>query len=122
MSAPDVPRKYQGSPYTRQRYIEGWQDGRAGRPHAHARHAEEIIREQGKAQYEAYSAGHAAGREAPGMEPSWLAQAGALLEELEQMELGTVPNTQLTELAKRLDRMAEKLVAHIRADMDQPGQ
>jgi hypothetical protein len=109
MSTPDIPRKYQGTRYTRERYSEGWHDGRAGKPHAHADHADEIIRQQGKSQYEAYSAGHAAGREAAVAEPSLMAWASGLLDELGQARLATLDASQLAELVARLRRLAEKI-------------
>lgn len=111
MNTPDIPRQYQGSRYTRERYTEGWQDGRAGRPHAHAGHADTIIRNQGQAQYDAYTAGHAAGREAASAEPGLIAWANALLNELEQADLRTLDASQLTALAARLRRLAAQIEA-----------
>jgi hypothetical protein len=64
MTQPIIPKKYAGRRDTRERYTEGWQDARAGRPHAHAGHADAIIQQQGSLPYDAYSAGHAAGQAA----------------------------------------------------------
>jgi hypothetical protein len=111
MNASDVPRQFQGSRYTRERYLEGWQDGRAGRPHAHAMHADEIIRNQGRAQYEAYSAGHEAGREVAAAEPGALARANGLLDQLQQTRLGSLNASQRSQLAARLRAVAAQIEA-----------
>jgi hypothetical protein len=120
MTTPKIPREYAGTRYTRERYTEGWHDARSGRPHAHAGHAEEIIRQQGRQQYDAYSAGHAAGREAAQAEPAIMAHATALLDELEQIDLALLPIGQVAELAARLRRATETLEAHQRGRESTP--
>jgi hypothetical protein len=108
-SNPPVPRRYQGARYTRERYLEGWQDGRAGRPHAHAAHAEQIIQHQGQAQYDAYTAGHAAGRDTAAAEPGVIAWVNAMLDDLERAPLAALDSSRLAVLAARLRRMADLL-------------
>jgi hypothetical protein len=115
MTTPAVPRQYWGSRYTRERYVEGWQDGRAGKPHAHASHAAAIIRRQGQAQYETYSAGHTAGREAAVAEPGLIAWLNARLGELEQAQPGALDAGQLASLAARLRRTAAHLETSVQA-------
>jgi hypothetical protein len=134
MSTPNVPRKYQGTRYTRERYIEGWQDAQAGKPHAHAGHADEIIRQQGQAQYDAYSEGHAAGRQPFQAEPELIVRANALLDELEHSTVAALHTDLLTELVARLRRVTERMEAYLddqrttvsRDDLDhltdQPGE
>jgi hypothetical protein len=115
MTKPNIPPQYEGSRDTRERYTEGWQDAKAGKLHAHASHAEEIIRQQGSLPYEAYSAGHAAGREAAQSEPALISHATALLDELEQIALAELPIDDVAELAARLRRATETLEAHLKA-------
>jgi hypothetical protein len=115
MTPPNIPKQYKGSRETRERYTEGWQDARAGRPHAHVRHANAIIQQQGRRSYDAYSAGHADGRVAATSEPALIAQASALLDELEHMDLTLLPADQVAELVARLHRATEIFETHLQA-------
>ena len=113
MTQPNIPKAYAGSRDTRERYTEGWQDARAGRPHAHAGHANAIIQQQGRRSYDAYSAGHAAGRVEAKSEPALIAHASALLDELEHLDLALLPVDQVAELAARLRRALDALEAQL---------
>ena len=116
MTIPEVPRRYQGASYTRERYIEGWQDAQAGRPHAHASHAQEIIQRQGQAQYDAYSAGHAAGRVAVTLKSTLVERLYATLDELEQPNSEVPDRDQLSALATRLHQAAEQIEAYLQTN------
>jgi hypothetical protein len=55
-----IPGKYRATTTVQARYIEGWQDGLAGRPHAYTtdKAADAFKRKNGAAQLQAYSAGY----------------------------------------------------------------
>jgi hypothetical protein len=58
-----IPAKYQQDTLLRARYIEGWKDGRMGKPHAFPPGvaAENFIRHNGQPRLDAYSDGYLSG-------------------------------------------------------------
>jgi hypothetical protein len=117
MTTPNIPHKYQRTGAARRRYLEGREDGKAGRPHAYAEadaaagFVERYDQEQLTAYNEGYEAGHGA------IHIDLLTRAHALLDELEHTPLATVHAGKLAELADRLQRVANMIQTSSDADL-----
>ncbi len=115
MTTPNIPRKYQRTGAARRRYLEGREDGKAGRPHAYANAPADFVERYDQEQLAAYDEGYAAGLGA--VHTDLLTRANALLDELEHTPLATVHAGKLAELADRLHQVADMIQTSTDADL-----
>ncbi len=115
MTTPNIPRKYQRAGPARRRFLEGREDGKAGRPHAYANTAADFVERYDQAQLTAYDDGYKVGLGAVHID--LLTRAHALLDELEHTPLATVHAGKLAELADRLHRVADMIETSTDADL-----